>query len=83
MPGLQRVALCSRAVSSSLGALFRSKRTSRIKQNLMVFIRSTIIKGPAKARRLSQSKYNLIRDLQSRAQDDSDNPLGPVLVPYE
>lgn len=68
-----------------LGALFRSKRTSRIKQNLMVFIRSTIIKDPTKARRLSSSKYNLIRDLQTQSYGDSNGEgiLGPVLVPYE
>ena len=64
-----------------LGALFRAKRTTRVKQNLMVFIRSTIIKDPEKARRLSNSKYNFIRDLQVEALGE--DPIGPVLVPYE
>jgi len=66
-----------------LGALFRAKRESKIKQNLMVFIRSTIIKDPAKARVLSQNKYNFMRDLQLEGQTTTDEVLGPILLPYE
>ncbi len=65
-----------------LGALFRSTRTSKVKQNLMVFIRSTIIKDPELARSLSSKKYNFMRDLQLESYE-ADNPLAPVLVPYE
>ena len=64
-----------------LGALFRYKRETKIKQNLLVFIRATIIKDPDKARFLSSKKYNFIRDLQ--LQNAEDDPLAPVLVPYE
>ena len=66
-----------------IGALFRSSRVSKVKQNLLVFIRSTIIKDPDKARLLSLQKYNFIRDLQIESNDSSDDILGPVLVPYE
>ena len=65
-----------------IGALFRSEKLTKIKQNLMVFIRATIIKDPDKARLLSFKKYNFIRDLQSQSHT-TDDVLGPVLVPYE
>ena len=64
-----------------LGALFRSKSESKIKQNLLVFIRSTIIKDPDRAKLLSLQKYNFMRDLQ--IEGNTDEMLGPVLVPYE
>ncbi|MEM7563614.1 MAG: type II secretion system secretin GspD [Pseudomonadota bacterium] len=64
-----------------LGALFRSSRTTQVKQNLVVFIRSTIIKDPDKAKLLSFKKYNFMRDLQLDSIDE--DGLGPVLVPYE
>jgi len=65
-----------------LGALFRSSSTRKTKQNLMVFIRSTIIKDPALARSLSSKKYNFMRELQLDSYDIN-NPLAPVLSPYE
>jgi general secretion pathway protein D len=64
-----------------LGVLFRSTSTEKIKRNLMVFIRATIIKDSDKARILSQNKYNFIRDVQ--VENRENHPLGPVLVPYE
>jgi general secretion pathway protein D len=65
-----------------IGALFRSTRTQKVKRNLMVFIRATIIKDPAKARTLSVNKYNFMRDIQL-LENEGDDILGPVLVPYE
>jgi len=64
-----------------LGVLFRSTTTKKVKRNLMVFIRATIIKDGAKAQIMSQNKYNFIRDLQIENREQ--HPLGPVLVPYE
>jgi len=49
-----------------IGALFRATSVEKGKQNLMVFLRATIINDPEKARRLSVSKYNFLRDLQVR-----------------
>ena len=68
-----------------LGALFRSKKTDTVKRNLMVFVRSTVIKDPEKAKLLSLNKYNFIRDVQLQTATDTntDEVLGPVLVPYE
>ncbi|MCP3687074.1 MAG: type II secretion system secretin GspD [Gammaproteobacteria bacterium] len=65
-----------------LGALFRSSKSTKAKRNLMVFIRSSIIKDPGKASRLSQRKYNFMRDTQLEFNNNSD--IGdPVLLPYE
>ncbi len=68
-----------------LGALFRSKKTDTVKRNLMVFVRSTVIKDPEKAKMLSLNKYNFMRDVQLQTATDTntDEVLGPVLVPYE
>ena len=65
-----------------IGALFRTSRATTVKQNLLVFIRSSIIKDPEKARQLSQRKYNFIRDKQ--LQGIEAGKIGsPVLSPYE
>ena len=64
-----------------LGALFRSKREDTVKRNLMVFVRSTIMKDPETARQLSLGKYNFMRDLQLEI--NTDDLIGPVLLPYE
>ncbi len=65
-----------------LGALFRTSKTTKVKQNLLVFIRSTIIKDPDKARQLSQRKYNFMRDAQLA--NVKEGEIGsPVLSPYE
>ncbi|MFV2031954.1 MAG: type II secretion system secretin GspD [Gammaproteobacteria bacterium] len=65
-----------------LGALFRSTKLTKVKQNLVVFIRATIIKDPVKARALSRRKYNFMRDLQLQNYDEED-PITPVLDPFE
>ncbi len=65
-----------------LGALFRSSKATKVKRNLLVFIRSTIIKDPNKARQLSQRKYNFMRDEQLERMKEGE--IGsPVLSPYE
>jgi len=65
-----------------IGALFRSSKSTKVKQNLLVFIRATIIKDPKKARQLSKRKYNFMRDAQLSIIKEGD--IGsPVLSPYE
>ena len=64
-----------------IGALFRSTSVEKGKQNLMVFIRASIIKDPRKARALSAKKYNYLRDLQLKY--SGDDQLGPALAPYD
>ena len=62
-----------------LGALFRAKKTTKKKRNLLVFIRATIIRDPAKARRLSERKYNFIRQEQLLKSEELGD-LNPVLI---
>ncbi len=65
-----------------IGALFRSSNTQVMKRNLMVFIRSTIIKDPDKAQRLSRRKYDFMRDAQ--LEGIMEGEIGsPLLSPYE
>lgn len=48
------------------GDLFKSKTSSKIKRNLMVFIRPTIIHNPDVESRITKDNYNHIRDLQKQ-----------------
>ena len=65
-----------------LGLLFRATKLTKVKQNLLIFIKASIIKDPVKARALSHRKYNFMRDAQlSRV--DEDPPYIPVLDPLE
>lgn len=67
-----------------LGVLFRSNNTRRIKQNLLVFIRATIIRDSELGRDISQRKYNFMRDIQllNISQDEDENSK-PVLQIYQ
>lgn len=67
-----------------IGALFRSNSTRRIKQNLLVFIRATIIRDPELARDLSQRKYNFMRETQLfNIHEDEGEFSKPVLPVYK
>ena len=61
-----------------LGALFRSKSITKTKRNLLIFLKATIIKDPTKARVLSHSKYNFMRNEQLIKNEKLDF-LNPVL----
>jgi len=65
-----------------LGWLFRSTQLSKVKQNLLIFIKATIIKDPAKARELSHRKYNFMREVQLEQVKD-DLKYIPVFDPLE
>ncbi|MBT8080842.1 MAG: type II secretion system secretin GspD [Gammaproteobacteria bacterium] len=58
----QRVPLLGRI--PLLGNLFRARTTEKVKTNLMIFIRPTILRDAASAAIETNQKYNLIRDLQ-------------------
>jgi general secretion pathway protein D len=58
------------------GNLFRSRRTEKVKTNLMIFIRPKILRDSATTSYETNQKYNLIRDIQrGRSGDD------PALMP--
>jgi general secretion pathway protein D len=52
-----------------LGSLFRSSAKSHKKTNLMVFIRPTVVGGPADAQRLTAPRYDYMRDSQLQLDD--------------
>jgi general secretion pathway protein D len=72
-----------------LGNLFRYRSAKRVKRNLMVFIRPTIMRDSNIENAISSSKYNFMRDQQGRVRDDYDGlikaqelPLLPDLEDY-
>ncbi len=70
-----------------LGNLFRSRSTSKIKRNLMVFIRVKIMRDEHDAFIETNSKYQSMRDVQLGTQDDSVSLMPfekrPMLPPIE
>jgi general secretion pathway protein D len=47
-----------------IGNLFRARKTEKVKTNLMIFIRPTILRDAATTAIETNQKYNMIRDLQ-------------------
>lgn len=78
VPGLGRI--------PGLGWLFRARSTDRVKTNLMVFIRPTILRDSIQASFETNAKYNYIRDLQLQQSErpvnlmrDAERPLLPAI----
>lgn len=65
-----------------IGELFKSRGKSRVKTNLMVFIRPTILKDPNDARRFSSSRYNYIRERQKLQNPDQEPSLDTLVRDY-
>ena len=72
-----------------LGRLFQSQTSSKVKQNLMVFMRPNILRDVVSAGRVTSSKYNYIRAQQLKASDkgygliEESTPLLPKMKPEE
>jgi general secretion pathway protein D len=70
-----------------LGALFRYKTRSRVKTNLMVFLRPTVLRDAGGARSLTDERYDYILGEQQKAQPPSSPPLpdmeAPMLPPRD
>ncbi|MBB3824726.1 type II secretion system secretin GspD [Xanthomonas arboricola] len=64
-----------------LGALFRHRSRNRDKTNLMVFIRPTIIRDAADAKRMTAPRYNYLRDRQL-ADGDPEAALDALVRDY-
>ena len=66
-----------------LGWLFRARTTEKVKTNLMVFIRPTILRDSIQASFETDAKYRYIRDLQLQTAENSvplmRNAVRPVL----
>ena len=65
-----------------LGELFRSRGKSRVKTNLMVFIRPTILKDPNDARRFSSNRYGYIRGRQLSRNPDQEPSIDALVRDY-
>ncbi len=72
-----------------LGALFRTENTTKNKQNLMVFLRPTILRDNKDAAFVTNEKYNFLRGIESGAYNKEDGSFGllddaaPRLPPME
>lgn len=62
-----------------LGELFKSRSKSRVKTNLMVFIRPTIVRSRDEAADLTRRRYGYLRDMQL-ARDPNAEPAIDQLV---
>ena len=69
-----------------LGNLFKSRRTDKVKRNLMVFMQPSILRDAAYTNAVSAGKYNFIRGLQTQIRDTGVNLLpdseAPVLPEF-
>jgi general secretion pathway protein D len=70
-----------------VGNLFRARKTEKVKTNLMIFIRPTILRDAATTAIETNQKYNMMRDLQL-GQQGTDIQLMPgvertVLPPFD
>jgi general secretion pathway protein D len=59
-----------------LGNLFRSRKTEKVKTNLMIFIRPTILRDTATTALETDQKYNMMRDVM-RTNQGSEIALMP------
>jgi len=73
-----------------LGALFRHRSVEKVKTNLMVFIRPTILRDGTQAAIATHAKYNYVRDVQLsgggsnvRQMRNAERPVIPPLESYE
>ena len=81
----QRVPILGRV--PVLGNLFRSRKTDKVKTNLMIFIRPTILRDASQTAFETNQKYNMIREIQ-QGQQGRDIELmpgtqRPMLPPLE
>ncbi len=53
-----------------LGQLFRARKTEKVKTNLMIFIRPTILRDSVSTAIETNQKYNMIRDVMRNTQND-------------
>ncbi len=64
-----------------LGNLFKHRSSTRVRRNLMIFLRPVILRDAAVESAISGSKYNYIRGEQLRMRDQGDGLLAPEQRP--
>jgi general secretion pathway protein D len=65
-----------------VGKLFQSSSKQRAKTNLMVFIRPTIVRSAAEARRIAEQRYGYARNQQLLARPDREPTLDELVRDY-
>ncbi|MEP1230590.1 MAG: secretin N-terminal domain-containing protein [Litorimonas sp.] len=66
-----------------IGNLFKSESKSRVRTNLMVFIRPTIIRNGADARPVTQERLQYLRDEDLRQSGRSSSKIDDLIEPYK
>jgi len=70
-----------------LGNLFRSRKTDKVKTNLLIFIKPKILRDPASISIETNAKYNYIRDVQQGNRETAISLMPgserPILPPLE
>ncbi len=64
-----------------LGALFRNKTSSKTKTNLMVFLRPTVIRDVETGIRVTNGKYDYIRNKQAEMRDNGVGMISDKEIP--
>jgi general secretion pathway protein D len=64
-----------------VGSLFKTTKTEKLRRNLMVFIRPTILADAESASRVSQQRYDTTRNSQQQYYDKPKRKPEPVLLP--
>jgi general secretion pathway protein D len=64
-----------------LGVLFRSRTTDKVKTNLMIFIRPTILRDSIQTASVTNAKYNYIRDVQQQGRGGKGGRV--AIMPFE
>ncbi|MDH5545714.1 MAG: type II secretion system secretin GspD [Gammaproteobacteria bacterium] len=62
-----------------LGSLFRYKNKRKLKKNLMVFLRPTILRDAAVTAQISGGKYNFMRGIQADARNMDDEDIQKIM----
>ena len=65
-----------------IGELFKSRGRERVKTNLMVFIRPTILRDPADARAFSGARYDYVRGQQLLRDPDLEPSIDALVRDY-
>ncbi|CAM4098482.1 NolW-like domain-containing protein [Novosphingobium lubricantis] len=65
-----------------LGEAFRSRGRSRVKTNLMVFIRPTILRNSADRQALAARRYGIVRDAQVQFDARREPSIDSLIVDY-
>ena len=65
-----------------IGELFKSRGNSRVKTNLMVFIRPTILRSQAERERTAARRYGVIREAQRKFNPKAEPSIDELVIDY-